>query len=228
MQRNMKARKGKAVSRACQPKAVKSQKPAQKKPGPRVRKPLTEEQRKRKNERARLRRASLSCKSGKCQSGAASVAPEATDFHRTVPASPRRESSGSIRDAESHTDGCQKAQKSASACQGCSKCASGRPDRIDRWVSAAVVRLERAGSGGIVRRVFEVPGGVAEVSVCRRACEAVPDSESLWSALADCCSWFLAGRTGLAVAFRSAASDISALVDRQSRLGLDFVLDIDR
>lgn len=42
---------------------------------------------------------------------------------------------------------------------------------LGEWVRESLSSLDQSGSGGVARKVFQFPGGVAEVSVCRRACE---------------------------------------------------------
>ena len=125
----------------------------------RVRKPLTQEQRNRKNERAR----------------AAYRARHCTYLAKNSPRSVRHDAvSGCSRPDKCRTstflDGGMKAP--AVPCSRDMPSSSAGPIcAIAEWVRSSVDRLTATRGTGIVRRVFPFGDGVAEVSVCRRACD---------------------------------------------------------
>lgn len=137
-------------------------------PAKRVRKPLTQEQRNRKNERAR----------------AAYRARHCTYLAKNSPHSVRHDAvSGCSRPDKCRTSTFLSGGMQAPAVP----CAEGTPSSaaspicaIAEWVRSSVDRLTATRGTGIVRRVFPFCDGVAEVSVCRRACD-IADGPSVTS-----------------------------------------------
>lgn len=228
MQKNKTARKGKAcqpVNRACPKKTAKvcRQKSVQK---ARARKPLTPEQRARKNARDRQRRAA---KRGVSVSPllAAERSHTSASCGKCTPDCPNYR----ICTRLSRTDNLPKLHAVKPALVPVAqKEPVRRPDAldaIDAFIRDTLSRMTAEHRNGIVHRHFDLPDGVAEVSVCRKVCELPQVAQDIagvadrsWSALAEqCVAYLLDRRTGVTRPLSQLELDVAQLVDAQQASG---------
>lgn len=236
MQKNKTALKGKAcqpVNHACPKKTAKvcRQKSAQK---ARSRKPLTPEQRERKNARDRQRRAMLkrNVEDRIPMPVMPLMAEPSHDGHvgcrgkNACARCYRRKDCQRLADPtrvpKLHAVSADQAMANEKARREKNHGYSRLFRDIDCFIYDTVSKMANENRNGIVRRHFDLPDGVAEVSVCRKVCEVPQVAKDIagiadrsWSALAESCIGLLFGRCGAS----QLELDVSRIVDAQHETG---------